>query len=111
MVGAGGTHGELCVRFPLEDIREPIIKDNLLDDEILQENLEKNRLDQWFKAACRAGKSAYMKEKRDSQRGSSVQAESGEEDVAAEAEAEASGAEGDTVGDVDQVKDVEMQES
>jgi nuclear pore complex protein Nup133 len=95
----------------LEDLREPIIKDNLLDDEILQENLDKNRLDQWFKAACRAGKSAYMQEKR---RGSSAQVESGDEEAvrkAAEAEAEASGVESDTVNGVDQSKDVQMQES
>lgn len=99
------------MRFPLEDIREPIIKDNLLDDEILQENLEKNRLDQWFKAACRAGKSAYMKEKREGRRGSSAQAESGDEDAGQEREAEASGVEGDIVDEVEQDKDVEMQES
>ena len=109
LVGAGGTHGELCVRFPLEDLREPIIKDNLLDDEILQENIDKNRLDQWFKAACRAGKNAYMREKR---RGS-AQAGSGDEEAMhrAEAEAEASGVEGDAVNGVDESKDVQMQES
>jgi nuclear pore complex protein Nup133 len=85
LVGAGGTHGELCVRFPLEDLREPIIKDNLLDDEILQENIDKNRLDQW----------------------------SGDEEAVrrAEAEAEASGVEGDAVNGVDESKDVQMQES
>lgn len=111
LVGAGGTHGELCVRFPLEDLREPIIKDNLLDDEILQENLDKNRLDQWFKAACRAGKNAYMRERR---RGSSAHVESGDEEAArraeAEAEAEAPGGEADAVNGVDS-KDVQMQES
>jgi len=99
------------VRFPLEDLREPIIKDNLLDDEILQENIDKNRLDQWFKAACRAGKNAYMREKR---RGS-AQAGSGDEEAMhraeAEAEAEASGVEGDAVNGVDESKDVQMQES
>ena len=109
LVGAGGTHGELCVRFPTEDLREPIIKDNLLDDELLQENLEKNRLDEWFKTACRAGKSAFMKEKTGERRGSSAQAESGEEDVVPEAEA--SVVEGDAADGVNQKQDVEMQES
>lgn len=107
LIGAGGTHGELCVRFPLEDLREPIIKDNLLDDEILQDNLEKNRLDQWFKAACRAGKNSYIREKKAMRRGS--QAESDDED--ATPEAEASSAEGDAVNGVDQDQDIEMQES
>ena len=109
LIGAGGTHGELCVRFPLEDLREPIIKDNLLDDEMLQENLEKNRLDQWFKAACRAGKNAYMSEKRDMRRGSSAQEQSSEE--GAVPEAKDSVAMGDTVNGVDLDQDVEMQES
>jgi nuclear pore complex protein Nup133 len=99
LIGAGGTHGELCVRFPLEDLREPIIKDNLLDDDILQENLEKNRLDEWFKAACRAGKNAYVAEKREGRRSSSQEGE------------EASGAEDDVANGADQDQDVEMQES
>lgn len=99
------------MRFPNEDIRGPIIQDNLLDDEILQENLEKSRLDQWFKAACRAGKSAYMKEKKEARRGSNAHTESGgEEEEEVVPEAEASAAEGDTVNGVDQDKDVEMQE-
>lgn len=58
-VGAGGTHGELCVRFSSEDLREPIIKDNLLDDTILRDHLDNNRLAEWFRAACRAGKKSY----------------------------------------------------
>jgi nuclear pore complex protein Nup133 len=105
LIGAGGTHGELCVRFPDEEIRGPIIQDNLLDDEILQENLEKNRLDEWFKAACRAGKAAYLREKNED---ADAQAESGDEEVSPEAEASA--AEGDTVNGLDQGQDVEMQE-
>ncbi|KAF1928622.1 uncharacterized protein M421DRAFT_420507 [Didymella exigua CBS 183.55] len=105
LIGAGGTHGELCVRFPDEEIRGPIIQDNLLDDEILQENLEKNRLDQWFKAACRAGKAAYLKEKSGD---ANAQAEfGGDEEVAPETEVLA--AEGDSVNGVDQGQDVEMQ--
>ncbi|KAL5120490.1 hypothetical protein ACEQ8H_001508 [Pleosporales sp. CAS-2024a] len=59
VLGSGGTHGELCVRFASEDIRDPIIKDNILDDDILKEHIEQNRLDEWFGAACEAGKKAY----------------------------------------------------
>lgn len=67
LVGAGGTHGELCVRFASEDLREPIIKDNLLDDEVLQELLEKHKLDEWFKRALKAGNRAYLAEKQQQQ--------------------------------------------
>ncbi|KAI8933985.1 hypothetical protein NX059_008757 [Plenodomus lindquistii] len=59
LLGAGATHGELCVRFANEDIRNPIIKDNLLDDDILREHLQKRRLAEWFTAACRAGKQTF----------------------------------------------------
>jgi nuclear pore complex protein Nup133 len=59
VIGSGGTHGELCVRFASEDIRDPIIKDNLLDDDILKEHIDQSRLDEWFVAACEAGKKAY----------------------------------------------------
>jgi nuclear pore complex protein Nup133 len=59
ILGAGGTHGELCVRFASEDLREPIIKDNLLDDDMLREHLQKNRLAEWFAAAWKAGKMLF----------------------------------------------------
>lgn len=59
LLGAGGTHGELCVRFGSEDLREPIIRDNLLDDDILREHMEKHRLEEWFVEACKAGKKAF----------------------------------------------------
>ncbi|USP76479.1 hypothetical protein yc1106_03753 [Curvularia clavata] len=62
LLGAGGTHGELCVRFAAEDLREPIIRDNLLDDDILQEHLEKNRLSDWFKEAWKVGRAMYEQE-------------------------------------------------
>jgi nuclear pore complex protein Nup133 len=61
VLGAGGTHGELCVRFAAEDVREPIIKDNLLDDDILRMHMEKNRMGPWFQAAMRAGKLLFDK--------------------------------------------------
>ena len=63
MIGAGATHGELCIRFAPEDIRNPIIADNLADDTILKTNMEKYRLEGWFQAACKAGKIAYEQEK------------------------------------------------
>jgi nuclear pore complex protein Nup133 len=64
VLGSGATHGELCVRFASEDLREPIIKDNVLDDDVLRELLEKNRLEEWFAAANRAGYRAYQAEKQ-----------------------------------------------
>ncbi|KAH9881320.1 hypothetical protein IAQ61_000043 [Plenodomus lingam] len=60
LLGAGATHGELCVRFANEDIRNPIIKDNLLDDDLMREHLDKHRLAQWFTAACRAGQKTFQ---------------------------------------------------
>ncbi|KAI1510749.1 Non-repetitive/WGA-negative nucleoporin C-terminal [Pyrenophora tritici-repentis] len=68
LLGAGGTHGELCVRFAAEDLREPIIKDNLLDDDTLREHLDKNRLVHWFSAAYQAAK-LVMSEQGKSQNG------------------------------------------
>ena len=97
------------MRFPLEDLREPIIKDNLLDDEILRENLEKNRLDQWFKAACRAGKNAYMAEKRELQRDSSAREEPADKEEILKAEG--SDIKDDAGNDASQDQVVEMQES
>jgi len=63
LIGAGATHGELCIRFAPEDIRNPIIADNLADDTILKTNMDKYRLEGWFQAACKAGKIAYEQEK------------------------------------------------
>ncbi|KAF1839247.1 hypothetical protein BDW02DRAFT_564230 [Decorospora gaudefroyi] len=59
LLGAGGTHGELCVRFAAEDLREPIIKDNLLDDDILREHITKHRLTEWFVQAFNVSKTMY----------------------------------------------------
>jgi nuclear pore complex protein Nup133 len=52
------------VRFAAEDLREPIIKDNLLDDDILREHMEKNRVGHWFQAAIRVGKALAEQDKR-----------------------------------------------
>lgn len=68
MLGAGATHGELCVRFSAEDLREPIIRDNLLDDDILREHIEKHRLADWMTAAYRAGKRFHQAEKTEAVR-------------------------------------------
>ncbi|KAE8822296.1 hypothetical protein PTNB73_09494 [Pyrenophora teres f. teres] len=68
LLGAGGTHGELCVRFAAEDLREPIIKDNVLDDDTLHEHLDKNRLGDWFMAAYQAAR-MMMSEQGKSQNG------------------------------------------
>jgi nuclear pore complex protein Nup133 len=61
----------LCTRFGSEDLRKPIVNDNLADDEILREHAEKHRLDQWFEATAKAVKLQHMQEKseaRDQQR-------------------------------------------
>ncbi|KAF2872713.1 Non-repetitive/WGA-negative nucleoporin C-terminal-domain-containing protein [Massariosphaeria phaeospora] len=63
LLGAGCTNGELCCRFGSEDLRNPIINDNLADDEILQTHIEKHRLEEWFEAGCAAGKREYEDEK------------------------------------------------
>ncbi|KAH7389527.1 Non-repetitive/WGA-negative nucleoporin C-terminal-domain-containing protein [Phaeosphaeria sp. MPI-PUGE-AT-0046c] len=66
IVGGGTTHGELCVRFASEDLREPIIHDNLLDDDILSEYFQKHRFDEWYVAASQAGRRAYDAAKQQS---------------------------------------------
>jgi nuclear pore complex protein Nup133 len=63
LLGAGATHGELCLRFPNEDLRAPIIADNLADDVILQEAITKSRLEGWWPEAQKAGKWAFEEEK------------------------------------------------
>ncbi|KAF2742524.1 hypothetical protein M011DRAFT_452966 [Sporormia fimetaria CBS 119925] len=63
LLGAGCTNGELCVRFASEDLRNPIIADNLADDELLQANLEKHRLEEWFPAVLAAAKKWHAAER------------------------------------------------
>tara|TARA_R110002003_G_scaffold38_2_gene2289 strand:- start:22384 stop:26100 length:3717 start_codon:yes stop_codon:yes gene_type:complete len=133
LLGAGGTHGELCVRFSSEDLREPIIKDNLLDDDILREHFNKNRLLEWFQAAIKAGKSAYFAEKRQQSKPVQQQAQTIQQQPlsieeprnAASAQVETGAAgenlevveaadsdtfEGDTESVADEEQDVEMQD-
>ncbi|KAJ4365291.1 hypothetical protein N0V83_008910 [Neocucurbitaria cava] len=121
LLGAGGTHGELCVRFSSEDLRDPIIKDNLLDDDILREHLQKNRLHEWFKAACRAGKISYEESlRKEKQRASAAVEAEGSTNSDTEAAVEVDAApepagsdtfEGDVESIADQDQDVEMQDS
>jgi nuclear pore complex protein Nup133 len=121
LVGSGGTHGEFAVRFPLEDLREPIIKDNLLDDDILQEHIRNNRLEQWFEAALRAGKKDFVTEQRQARRSSApqIKQESAVSQINGASEAEAvleAPASNTFEGDIERVadqdeKDVEMQDS
>jgi nuclear pore complex protein Nup133 len=58
-LGAGCTNGELCTRFADEDLRTPIIVDNVADDVILRDNIEKHRLESWFPSALSAARKAY----------------------------------------------------
>jgi nuclear pore complex protein Nup133 len=50
-LGAGCTAGELQSRFPGEELREPIMHDNLIQDRQLQELIEKCNADRWH-AVC-----------------------------------------------------------
>ncbi|KAH8730106.1 Non-repetitive/WGA-negative nucleoporin C-terminal-domain-containing protein [Phaeosphaeriaceae sp. PMI808] len=125
LLGAGGTHGELCVRFASEDLREPIIRDNLLDDDILREYIEKNRLEEWFRAAIEAGRKAVDEERREEMQALQHQAyltELEDGSVQADADDEATGATVEVVeapgsdtfeGDIESVadQDAEMQDS
>lgn len=63
MMGSGCTDGEFCLRFPEEDLRKPIIQDNLSDESILQELLEKHRLEDWFERTVKAGTSLAQAER------------------------------------------------
>ena len=57
MFGSGCTDGEFCMRFPEDDLRKPIIQDNLSDEAILQELVEKIRMEEWFDRTVAAGTS------------------------------------------------------
>lgn len=48
MLDAGCRAEELQSRFPSEDLRDPIIKDNIKDDDDLQGFLSACRLDYWY---------------------------------------------------------------
>lgn len=122
VLGSGATHGELCVRFASEDIREPIIKDNLLDDDVLRELIAKHRLEEWYKAALNAGTKAYKEEKeRQAQQTRAIQQrpqpaeiDEGTTPGQADEDVEEAGSdsfEGDVESVADDVEDVEMADS
>ncbi|KAI5237617.1 hypothetical protein E4T43_07969 [Aureobasidium subglaciale] len=50
-LGAGCTAEELQSRFPQEELRDPIMHDNVVQDRGLQEMIEKSSLDRWH-AVC-----------------------------------------------------------
>lgn len=64
MYGAGCTDGELCTRFASEDLRQPIIRENLLDEAMIKGLVEKHRLEEWLESACKAGSMLYRAERR-----------------------------------------------
>jgi len=61
LIGTNTSHGELCTRFATEDLRTPIIDDNVKDDEDFKDAVKNHRLDDWFKQAEAAAK-AYLEE-------------------------------------------------
>jgi nuclear pore complex protein Nup133 len=114
LLGAGCTNGELCVRFASEDLRNPIIADNLADDEVLQANIEKHRLEAWFPAAMKAAKASLAAEERQAQAPVAESDDSdsveGFEDGGGEENADAGAGDAET-GDVETAaQDVEMQD-
>ncbi|CAI6338084.1 unnamed protein product [Periconia digitata] len=54
--GKGCTDGELCIRFPSEDLRQPIMQENALDETLFNEYIQNARLQRWFGAAFQAAK-------------------------------------------------------
>lgn len=48
VIDAGCRAEELKYRFPSEDLRDPIINDNIKDDEELQNSISSSRADIWF---------------------------------------------------------------
>lgn len=59
MVNTNCSHGELCTRFPTEDLRGPIVDDNVADDDDFKDAIDKYRLVDWFEQAKGAAK-AYL---------------------------------------------------
>ncbi|KAF1921902.1 Non-repetitive/WGA-negative nucleoporin C-terminal-domain-containing protein [Ampelomyces quisqualis] len=126
VLGSGATHGELCVRFASEDLREPIIKDNLLDDDVLREQIAKHRLEDWYKSAQKVGAKACKAEKERQARQlqanqqrplpaetdeSTKPGQAGEDAAAAVEEADSDMFEGDVESVADGDEDVEMRDS
>lgn len=54
--GKGCTDGELCIRFPSEDLRKPIMRENALDEARFTQYVQEYRLEKWFAACVRAAR-------------------------------------------------------
>ncbi|KAF2002680.1 hypothetical protein P154DRAFT_134570 [Amniculicola lignicola CBS 123094] len=65
LLGAGCKNSELCTRFGSEDLRRPIIADNLTDDEVFRKYITKHRLDAWIHAAVDAAKLRHEQDKEE----------------------------------------------
>jgi len=113
-IGAGTQHGDLATRFAMEDLREPIIKDNARDDDLLQEHLNKNRLGEWWLEAQRAARKAIVVERQQLALMEQDDEDAEEAPLAIEdaVDGAASGAvEAGPEGAGDQDRDVEMEEA
>jgi nuclear pore complex protein Nup133 len=64
LVGKGCTDGDLCIRFPSEDIRQPIIRENALDEADFHRYVETANLEKWYAASVRAAKWMLQREKK-----------------------------------------------
>lgn len=68
VVEAGCSTNELASRFPSEDLRNPIIQDNIADDELLQDYLTKCRLEHWYKSCKEGSKNSLDRHAEEAQR-------------------------------------------
>jgi len=125
--GSGCTDGDLCIRFASEDLRQPIMRDNALDEAIFRTHVEKHRLDDWLMAAETAAVQS-INEERQAERQAQLQqlVNAGEAEVVATQQVEESveesvevievASEENFLGDdedsvAEGVEDVEMQDS
>lgn len=65
MLGGGCTDGEYAVRFSEEDLRQPIIRDNVQDELLIQTSIDKDRLEDWFDTAMAAGAQLANKDREE----------------------------------------------
>jgi nuclear pore complex protein Nup133 len=83
MLGTGCTDGELCIRFASEDLRQPIMRDNALDEAIFKKHVEKHRLEQWLKATVVAVRQSNENERNERQAALQQVADVGEDEAVA----------------------------
>ncbi len=67
-LGNGCTDGELCIRFPSEDLRRPIMRDNAQDEADFEDLINNHRLEEWFMAAMRAARWSTQAETQQGQK-------------------------------------------